>query len=171
MFSNRSPSSLQQSFWASKWERNIMASMAAHIEEKCSWEADARRVVGLHLVNIVIWVLKLLPLLPMEGCWYLRSEPRKRCNIHLRHLRLISACTCTSQPNRLRADRAYKEALMAKFSNKKLFSCLTVLTSPFRKQYSTATTNPYKRHRRNSINCGESPQWTAGEALQIFAHE
>lgn len=61
--------------------------------ERCSWHWEARRVAGLHLVSMVIWVLKLLPLLPMEGCWYLVSAPRKRCSIHLRHLRLISACT------------------------------------------------------------------------------
>lgn len=60
--------------------------------ERCSWHCDARRVAGLHLLIIVIWVL-LLPLLPMEGCWYFVSAVRNLCSIHLRHLRLISACT------------------------------------------------------------------------------
>lgn len=61
--------------------------------DRCSRHSDARRVAGLHLVVTVIWVLKLLPLLPMEGCWYLVSAPKNLCSIHLRHLRLISAWT------------------------------------------------------------------------------
>ena len=72
--------------------------------EMCSSQADARRVVGLHLVSMVIWVLKLLPFLPKEGCWYLVSAPRKRCNIHLRHLRLISACTCRGDEEMYKQD-------------------------------------------------------------------
>lgn len=58
-----------------------------------SWHSDARSVAGLHLANMVIWVLQLLPLLPMDGCWYFVSALRNLCSIHLRHLRLISACT------------------------------------------------------------------------------
>ena len=54
-------------------------------------------MVGLHLVSMVIWVLKLLPLLPMEGGWYLVSAVlRNRCSIHRRHFRRTSDCTCTA---------------------------------------------------------------------------
>lgn len=124
--------------------------------ERCSWQADARRVVGLHLVNMVIWVLKLLPLLPMEGCWYLLSAPRNLCSIHLRHLRLISDCTCRrSREGRQtgwgRAVKTHRRVRLKRdLKNVKgianiLKSCiwsLDLLTSPFRKQYKTATTKP-----------------------------
>lgn len=59
-----------------------------------SWCSEARSVAGLHFANMVIWVLQLLPLLPMDGCWYFVSAAlRNLCSIHLRHLRLISDCT------------------------------------------------------------------------------
>lgn len=78
------------------WVFSMSASQfcLSHMQDRSSWQADEpRRVFGLHRVNMVIWVLKLLPLLPMEGCWYLVSAPRNLCSIHLRHLRLISAWT------------------------------------------------------------------------------
>ena len=65
----------------------------SHMQDRSSWQADEpRRVFGLHRVNMVIWVLKLL-LLPIDGCWYLVSEPMYLCRCHLRHFLLISAWT------------------------------------------------------------------------------
>lgn len=91
------------------------ASLGTQTEEKSSWQAEARRVVGLHFVIIVIWELKLRPLLAIEGCWYLVSAPRNLCMCHRLHFRLISDWT-----------------------------------SPFRKQYRTATQNPWKDPRIKS---------------------
>ena len=43
-------------------------------EESSGPEEETRRVTGLHLVSMEIWVLKVFPLL--DGCWYLvESEP------------------------------------------------------------------------------------------------
>lgn len=44
------------------------AACGTHMLERSSWQEDeARRVLGLHLVSMEIWVLKLL-LLPIDGC-------------------------------------------------------------------------------------------------------
>lgn len=65
----------------------------SHMLDRSSWQVDeSLRVFGLHRVNMVIWVLKLL-LLPIDGCWYLVSEPMYLCRCHLRHFLLISPWT------------------------------------------------------------------------------
>lgn len=69
------------------------ASLSAQMVEKSSWQAEARRVEGLHFVIMVIWELKLRPLLAIEGCWYLVSAPRNLCMCHRLHFRLISDWT------------------------------------------------------------------------------
>lgn len=91
------------------------ASLSTQTVEKSSWQEEARRVEGLHFVIIVIWELKLRPLLAIEGCWYFVSAPRNLCMCHRLHFRLISDWT-----------------------------------SPFRKQYRTATQNPWKDPRIKS---------------------
>lgn len=43
-------------------------ALAPHMQDRSSWQEDeARRVLGLHRVSMVIWVLKLLLLL-IDGC-------------------------------------------------------------------------------------------------------
>lgn len=81
------------------WHESIFYSIlrvcvsVTQMLDKSSWQDDeARRVFGLHRVNMVIWVLKLL-LLPIEGCWYLVSEPMYLCRCHLLHFLLISPWT------------------------------------------------------------------------------
>ena len=77
------------------WVFSMSASQfcLSHMQDRSSWQADEPlRVFGLHRVNMVIWVLKLL-LLPIDGCWYLVSEPMYLCRCHLRHFLLISAWT------------------------------------------------------------------------------
>ncbi len=69
------------------------ASLSAQTAEKSSWQAEARRVEGLHFVIMVIWELKLRPLLAIEGCWYLESAPRNLCMCHRLHFRLTSDWT------------------------------------------------------------------------------
>lgn len=83
-----------------EWHESIRSGMrvcvsacVTHMLDRSSWqEEDSRRVFGLQRVNMVIWVLKLL-LLPIEGCWYLVSEPMYLCRCHLRHFLLISPWT------------------------------------------------------------------------------
>lgn len=81
------------------WHESILYSIlcvcvsATQMLDKSSWQDnEARRVFGLHRVNMVIWVLKLL-LLPIDGCWYLVSEPMYLCRCHLLHFLLISPWT------------------------------------------------------------------------------
>lgn len=69
------------------------ASLCTQTVEKSSWQAEARRVLGLHFVIMVIWELKFSPLLAIEGCWYLVSAPRNLCMCHRLHFRLISDWT------------------------------------------------------------------------------
>lgn len=71
------------------------ASLGTQTVEKSSWQAEARRVLGLHFVIMVIWELKLRPLLAIEGWWYLVSAPRNLCMCHRLHFRLISDWTWT----------------------------------------------------------------------------
>lgn len=73
---------------------SVSQPRASHMLDRSSWHEDEpRRVLGLHRVNMVIWVLKLL-LLPMDGCWYLVSDLMYLCRCHLRHFLLISPWTC-----------------------------------------------------------------------------
>lgn len=81
------------------WDESILYSIlcvcvtVTQMLDKSSWQDnEARRVFGLHRVNMVIWVLKLL-LLPIDGCWYLVSEPMYLCRCHLLHFLLISPWT------------------------------------------------------------------------------
>ena len=76
-----------------------------------SWQEEARRVLGLQRVSMEIWVLKLLPLLPMDGCWYLVSEPKKRSRCHRLHFLLISACTCGGQMEKRERERERGECV------------------------------------------------------------
>lgn len=79
----------------------VCVYFSSHTQDRSSWQEDEPRcVLGLHLVSMVIWVLKLL-LLPIDGCWYLVSEPMYLCKCHLRHFLLISPWTCSGSQQRI----------------------------------------------------------------------
>lgn len=141
--------------WATHSVRNERKRNGAPLQgggpqmtDRRSWHSDERSVAGLHLANMLIWVLQLLPLLPMDGCWYFVSALRNLCSIHLRHLRFNSACTWWTGRERLanrmsgvggvrdgRDARAGNEGLngiKGQQTQQSVFLCL--LTSPFKKQ-------------------------------------
>lgn len=61
--------------------------------ETSAWKLEERRAPGLTRVSMDTCVLHVPPLLPPEGCWYLRLEPKMPFRCQRRHFRRSSACT------------------------------------------------------------------------------